>query len=380
MGMLSVGTADPPSRIVRQQGYTRLTLTLLCYGKGPERIYDEVRRNALRRLFAGKSISRVLTIHSSLTRPHVTTTVAAITADYESSKGAGESWTSEFNGTLALTPYFRVDPDNIVSLKAELRASSSYRTNIAQGSLDLIQRAADLVAPGASLLNTLNEDRYNEASRFVDQSISSLLRESIIERASNDFPMAAWAGQPLAYLTVNLPLGNEITPGKRNSAVQQAKVLGVWKISSEPTILSIFTDVSASSDTSESATALQARFKELTQHTILNFRVSGDLTLTSALAAESGIAAARDRLVSTKNGNKVEDPSGLRNDARNLCMLVADKAEKLGFNRIDVAAAVWAYSRQNFSAEEVALAMRDDRNCPPLTEAHAYGLPKEGGY
>ena len=373
-------------------GYTRLTVELVPFDdRSDPRSYEDQGRSGWRRFFAGKSISRLLSIKSTLKRPRVSTTATIVSAGYDSNKQVGESWASEFNGQRMLTPYFRIDPDSAVLMEIELAVSSGYKATLASDVIDLLERATALVAPTSSLITSLNKERFSDASQFVDQTLSSLFNESISERSANDFALPDWAGDELARITVRLPLGNEITPGARNAKGQQPVEIGTWIIRSTEPILSVFSgeDAEAAVGTAAAApsaacaaplvedkVACAALAGRISPHSVLNFQVDTGVTLNQALAGDTGVAAARDKLVATDGKNN----AGNQGDVRDLCMVVAERAERLGFNRIDVAAILWAYTRQSFATEAVTNLIRKDATCPPLALAYKIGLPDNDGF
>jgi hypothetical protein len=369
-------------------GYTRLYLVFVPAAGGEERVYDYERRNDVSRFFMGKAITRLLSVKMTLARPFVSMTTTLASVEHTSNKKNGENWTTELNNQRMLTPYFRIDPDTAMNIELNLSMSASYDSSIASNTLDIVKRATALIAPQASLVTSLNQDRFGQASQFLDQSLSSLLRESIVERASNDFPMRDWAGSDLAIVELRLPMHNDVTPTDKEPK-QKAKPIGTWYLRSAPPILSIFSDallvetprpavptagkktVAVNEQCKDKPDELKAAckaFLSLDPQTVMNFPVDTNVTLAQSLAGDTGIGAARDTLIKAPAGEAMKD------SVRNLCGLIADKAHVLGFNRFDISAILWAYSRRGFAKAETAKEMRDAANCLPLALAYDVGL------
>lgn len=393
-------------------GYTRIVADFQVHSTDHVRNYNEERRSSLARFLAGKTIARLLTVKATLARPRVSTITTFASFDYTSNRKSGESWASEVDPQRVLTPYFRIDADSAISLEATASATSTYQMNVAAGLLDVIKRAAKLVAPTTTLITSLNKERFEDASSFVDQSLSSVLQESLVERSTNDFPMKDWVGRELLTIEVWMPIANEITPARLKAKPrEEPKLLGKWTIRSVPAVLSVFSDTpllltssddrvqvnkpstnrrnkgraavaaedkakttSQCGDSNPDIIAACAAFKTLDPQTVLNFQVDSGVSLAQALAGESGIAAAREHLLQNATANT----DTARENANALCTLVADKAHVLGFNRFDVAAILWAYSSQSFVTKVAGVALRDEANCSPLKIAYSVGLPKGG--
>lgn len=382
--------ARPGSRL---GGYTRLSVRYEPPAGSSERLYDSERRAWPVRWLMGKSIARVLTIKASLARPKVAMTTSIASVGHVSNDKDGEAWTTELNPRRMLTPYFRIDSESALNLEFTLNVSSTYDASLAKNGLALVRRATELVAPSATLLTSLNEERFGQASQFVDSTIASLLRESIVERSVNDYVIKDWTGQKLAEIEVKAPIGNEVTPSAK-SRDRHLQSLGKWIVYADRPILSVFSDVEIFEPvplkgTKAPATAATAAkqeqqpcvdfaassaehqacldFAKLQPSAILNFQVDSGVSVNQALSSDDSVISARDALMKAGDG----DPT--KAAAQDLCLVVVDKADKLGFNRFDTAAILWAYTRQGFDAKRRTV-LQDATTCLPLTLAYAMGL------
>ena len=167
--------AGTPTRhlaaFVGEQGYTRLRLQFVpCRANSvTRRNYTDERRTWVNRLFAGKKVSKLMSVKVDLTAPNVTTIHPIATIGRDSSRRAGEIWSTEVSNTLWLTPYFRVGPTSLARIDVSVSATTDYTSSVSTDVLDLLKRATGLISPSATLLTSLNEDRFNQSASFVDR-------------------------------------------------------------------------------------------------------------------------------------------------------------------------------------------------------------------
>lgn len=372
-------------------GYTRLTFDYqwIAPVKGQtakERRYHAEARNWFKRFFLGKAVTRLFTVKATLTRPAVTLNTVLASITHSSNKKEGEAWTSDFNSQRQITPFFRIDPDSNANIEAALRLTASYDSAITANALDVVKRAVQLVAPKASLITSLNEERFDQAAQFADGAISSLLQEAITERANNDFAMSEWAGCTLASIELWSPMRNDITPMAKEPDEDRV-YLGTWTLRASPVMLSIFagqqwpagaavtrlnllakSDGGAKPCVGEPIKTACDAFRDLEPQRVMAFQVDANLTVAQALAADTGIIAAKDTLLKAADNDQ---PAA----AATLCALVADKGTALGFNRFDTAAIVWAYVRYAFpGAGKAGAVIGKPENCATLNAARLVGL------
>ncbi|HET9509761.1 MAG TPA: hypothetical protein VFO80_01305 [Sphingomonas sp.] len=360
-------------------GYTRLRLVYVPpTPSAAVRDYDVERRNGVLRWIAGKAIARVFSVKTTLVQPRLTTVTLAASVARESSSKVGENWTTELNADRNLTPYFRIDPDTAVGIETSFVLSSTYDASISKAVIDVVRRGAQLVAPSTTLVTSLNGDRFDRAADFIDNSIANLLKEYIVERATNDFPLKDVAGTRLMAIRLLAPIDNEITPARKDRANLQPIEIVTWEVWSEQPLLSVFSSVPWSPvvgirertprKTCQGRPDACQAFSDLDPQTVLNFVVAENVTIAQALAGEPAIGAARDDLMKAK-------PADSAGPAKMLCALVADKAHRLGFNRFDVGAITWAYASQS-NLGEGGVSLRKIDNCTTLRIAYDAGLPQ----
>lgn len=332
---------DAPMRI---GGYTRFYIEGALHERGTQvdgsvvarRRYSEERRGWMGRWLVGRSLSRVLAVKVSLSQPDISATTTLASATHQSNRVSGESWSTEVNGRRMLTPYFRVDPTTTVSIETTINASAAMQGDVGGTVLDVMNRAATLLAPSSTLVTALTEQRLEDASQFVDQSISALFAETLAERSTSEFGPGDWHS--------NLVTIDAYFPGGQLSDDQHSHI-GEWRVQAEPAIVSIFSRTPLCAESGPCDPMAQARtaFADLAPYTVLNFRLGDNQTLGQVLRGDPTVAAALTAL----NG---AEANARAREAADLCNVVAGKVEALGFNRFDAAAAVWAVSESDMVA------------------------------
>ncbi|HWQ86339.1 hypothetical protein [Brevundimonas sp.] len=335
----------------------------------PRRYRDED-RGMLQRWLIGRSLSRVVSIRVSLSQPNVSATTTLAAATHESNRSRGESWVTEIHGRRMLTPYFRVDATTTATIEANLNASSSIQGDVSGTFINVLARAAALLAPSSTLVTSLTEGRMTAASDFVDQSISTLFAQTLTEKTATEFGPEDW-GAKLVTVTASLPHEHSVADDRVLDRI------GDWTVSVEPAIVSIFstTPLCSPASCAASVVELQAKtaFESLAPYTVLNFRLDGQQTLVQAIRADEAVARALDalsRVTDATSGN--EDR---KSAARTLCNVVAGKAESLGFNRFDSAATVWAVGHSDLVSDKGGAALMAVETCASAVLFPRLGLP-----
>ncbi|WP_254459662.1 hypothetical protein [Xanthomonas sacchari] len=331
------------------------------------RCYAQESRPTWQRVMTGRELARVLSVKIDLRNPSITTTTTLASASYESTFSRGESWTTELNGKLLLTPYFRIGNNSVVRVEANINASAKGKDQVSGKLLAILQTASELVAPTSALLTSLNAPRLNQASQFVEQSLSGLFSNAVVEKSSNEFDPASWADdRPLVTINADFPMGkNEVTTALTRS-------IGTWQIYAATPIISIFSDVAACAPSGngrcDHKQQAKVAFLDLNPSEVLNFPVAENLTLRQALITDSGVLNAFDDL---SKGTGVAE-AGL---AGQLCRRLDERAQALGFNRYDAAAIVWAFSHSAGMEAAKGGRLRDaGSKCPAATLAKAVDL------
>lgn len=356
----------------------------------PPRFYSRERRNWLQRFFIGRNRSRLLSARLIVNRPHVITqTVTLAAAAHDSNRRQGESWTSELGDARFLTPFFRVDQGTTASIEISLSASASVDADITRNMLSIVERGARLAAPSAPLVTSLTSSQLTQSADFVDTSISRLFGQAVAERAQSDLHAERWRPGPggIATIRATFPMGSHLWNE------QDFRHVGTWRIYVSEPIVSIFSTVllhgkpdadltandarcssaphphasspnttrSRSGPTAQAGTAPEAQshgeqplrgtdlqaciaFAGISPSGVLGLAVGENLTLGQTLRGDAAIAAAVQRFQS--NGDR-------GSAAREICNLVTERAQGLGLNAYDAAAAVWAFAWNGSLADEL---------------------------
>jgi len=333
------------------------------------RCYSNESRTVWERILMGRELARVLSVKVDLRNPTIATTTTLASASYESTFSRGESWTTELNGQLLLTPYFRIGNNSVARIEASINATAKGKDQVSGKLLAILQSASELVAPTSALLTSLNAPRINQASQFVEQSLSGLFSNAVVEKSSNEFTPSNWsADQLLVTLHADFPMDkNQVTsPTTRR--------IGTWEIRAAAPIVSIFSRVTAlpadrpHCDVECSVRQATLAFAGIAPSEVLNFPVGENLTLRQALITDTGVLNAIDDL---KKGSGTAE-SGL---ARQLCSRLDERVQSLGFNRFDAAAIVWAFSQSAGLDAQKGTKLRDDQgSCQAAALARQVGL------
>jgi hypothetical protein len=307
-------------------------------GEGPDRRnYDVEDGSSLGRWFAGRSYNRLLTVKLTVREPSVGSTATVASSAQQSNRQVGESWTTEVNGRRYLTPYLRVDTGTTVDVEVSLNASRQLQANVSRSVLDLLGRAAALARPEGKLVTSLNEERFRRTAEFIDESISNLFAQNVGERGSNEFAAGDWnSSDPIVTVEAMFPMGRRVIDQRRQQPI------GSWQVRATAPLISIFSDVPLRRPTNAvvpqpcatraSELEMQActAFLNLTPQQVLGLQVGESTTLRQALAGDPAIMAAAGATTKVMG---------------DICTLVAARAEDLGLNRFDAAAAVWAFAQ-----------------------------------
>lgn len=329
-------------------GYTRLEFSSNVPVPSGLNYANEL-RNPVSRFFSGKSVTRALSLNATYSRHKVDSTTTVVSLSHKSSR-KGYEWSSEVSNQRLITPYFRIDQDGVVRTSWKLAMNKTYDMSAVQDLLKVVKRATNLLTPSSGLLTSLNAEQFKETSQFVDQSVSSFLRESIDEIAPDEFPLAACAGKDLVSLTLVLPKGANVVrnaPGNRP--------VGTWTVRLAPPIRSIFSpQAGLSMSPSLVSTSVGAG-------TIFDYQVGDKLSLGQVLGGDSAITAVRDEFKGTSDNAAMT--------ASKLCALLVGKLQAIGLNRFDTAVAIYAFADQYISNAAHRGQLLQQSNCSILLEA-----------
>lgn len=383
-------------------GYVRFYVERVPNDGNGARDYNLEARGWLQRWLTGRNYARILRARLTVNRADVvTSSVTLASASQASNRRQGEVWETDVGSRQFMTPLFRVDPGATASVEVSLSATRSVDADIAGNILNLVEQAARLVAPNpAPLVTDLTSERITRASTFIDTSISSLFGESIAERTAADISVSDWshhAGDYVAAVAASFPMGRRM----RETAAQVP--VGEWQVRTTEPLVSVFSSLllhaslqradhlegqhcfdvpepSASNPPGKPPAAAPqvltgapqnacVAFVGLTPTRVLGLPVGDNTSLGEDLRGNEGIAAALQRYHTAPDKDRVR-----ASVATELCMLLTDRAERLGLNGYDTAAAIWAYAWHGSGGTEVMRQLWDDPRCTMARLAQRLGL------
>lgn len=363
-----------------------------------DRDYSRETRDWFSRLFWGRSYARVLQAKLTVTRSHVVTdTVTLASAAHASSGHEGESWSSQLGDRQFLTPFFRVDQGTTAQIDVSLSATKEAESSVTKNVLSIVEAGAKLAAPTGPLVTALNSDRLSQTSNFIDTAISKLFHEKIEEKSSSDFPSDAWLSPPngedvscghpyrrIATIAARFPMGKKVWTSTGYEPI------GAWAIYVTEPIVSIFSDVPLIARPASATVARAYRqqatrtgsvaddgcsspkgglqgidrqaclaFRGLAPTRVLSLPVDDKVTLGDALRANPGISAAVQRYAGLEKDATAKGGQAKLRIGREICNLIAERAEVIGLNQWDSAAAVWAFAWNGGLDETLASSIWD---------------------
>lgn len=329
-----------------------------------QRCYADEHRSGLVRFFSDKELSRILSVKVTLKNPALETTTTLASATYKGVDNKGQEWSTEINGQMYLTPYFRIDSNSVARIDAGINATTVSKEQVSGKVLTILQGALQLAAPTSAILTTLTSQRFSQVSQFTGQSLSSLFSNQLVEKSSNDFTPDQWldgvkGNISILTITGNFPLSGDVSDRKTFR-------FGAWDIKASDPVISVFNAVPVSRPEcgAELDCVAKAAFVALAPSHVMNFRVTDDATLRQVLKADTGVSDALERL--TKKSANIGE------EARAVCNKIDDRMQAIGFNRYDAAAGVWAFSHDLTQIH--AKAMLSDASCPAAKLARSVGL------
>jgi hypothetical protein len=327
-------------------GYTRLEFSTEKAVPIGRDYWGEL-RSPISRFFAGKSVTRALTLVATYSEHKIDATTSVVSFSHSSGK-KGYEWSSEVSNQRLITPYFRIDDRSVVRTSWKLQLNKTYEITAAADLLDIVKRATKLISPSSALLTSLNATRFQDTSQFVDQSMSGFLRESVDESAPDEFPLGPCVGKDLVSLTLLLPRGANVV--KFDKAMD---TIGTWTVRLAPAIRSVFVPTNASDTPSRVITLVGAG-------KVFDYPVADNVSLGQFLSGDTAVSAIKDEFKAKGNDQAAT--------AAKLCSQLVGKLQTLGLNRFDTAVAIRAYGDQVLSKGQRTQLLQTS-NCSILKEA-----------
>jgi hypothetical protein len=338
---------DPMSRTVLQGAYMRLFAVsdkrLFAVGdmthdnaeadktEGQARpnpfAYEGRKRNLLERLIHGESKSAVLVANVSIRNPNSQinhqTTMPLLTITHDSNSDVGEAFLTDVTDSMINTPYFKVGPSSTISTQFEIKTSKTITSKVVRLVLESINTLASVASPTSPLVTKLNKDSVN--NRAVGDVIGRLFSETVSETIRSERTINDW--KPGSHFQVYLDnIMREMFDSK------QVNQLGTWTVQLAPPRPSMFSDVEyyCLEDLECGDSVRKAAFENLSASSVLNFQVATNVSLGDYLLGEDWFVEGVTNFPS-ESGQRLA-----------FCKKIVNALEKLGLNRDDSLAGLWA--------------------------------------
>ncbi|MEO1473548.1 MAG: hypothetical protein AAFS03_06350, partial [Pseudomonadota bacterium] len=175
------------------------------------RNYKDESRGWISRFMGAKSVTRTLVAEFDIAQPDIKATEALFSASFSSNRQEGESWSTNESIALYATPYFKVGANTTIEAKFRMQLSDQRERVASSNVLAALTSAATAIAPASVLVTTFTAPRIQEASNFLDNSVSTLFGQSITEESVSAFSVQSWSEQPIIVIDAQLPDNGNIT-------------------------------------------------------------------------------------------------------------------------------------------------------------------------
>lgn len=332
-------TRDPDSDGISGFGVTE--------DKRAQRDYREESRGWLARRMGSRKITRAFLVEFDIDDPDITAATALFSASFESDVSKGEAWSTDESLSAFATPWFRVGPNTVLNSTFKLKLATEGDADVGANVVSALNTAAMLIAPIAPVVTMFTAPEITSAANFLDSSVSNLFGRSIDETTTTALALRAWTPEPIFFIDLNLPAGNDIKDGSRK--VQA----GRWAVYLDRPLVSIFVGAQSLYEVDPDAIDPAA---------ILSFRIGTDLTVHDYVFARLDLT---DRIDAINTAAAMGDTASAAAEARKVCNRVGRGLSEVGLNAVDVAIAWWALGESESFAAEAVPVLRDPELCLP---------------
>ncbi|MEO0721310.1 MAG: hypothetical protein AAFY43_04100 [Pseudomonadota bacterium] len=306
------------------------------------RNYKDESRGWISRFMGAKSVTRTLVAEFDIAQPDIKATEALFSASFSSNRQEGESWSTNESIALYATPYFKVGANTTIEAKFRMQLSDQRERVASSNVLAALTSAATAIAPASVLVTTFTAPRIQEASNFLDNSVSTLFGQSITEESVSAFSVQSWSEQPIIVIDAQLPDNGNITNTDGRGAA------GRWAVFLDEPIPSILSSSTVDGFTPD--------FTDVTSGDVLAFKVGEDLTMYDYVFSRLDLA---DRITNL-------NMSGDEDVARLICARIDRGLSEIGFNSYDSAAGVWAAAQSDQFTRVAALRLLSPDSCDAM--------------
>jgi|GEM_PF-2981198 len=309
--------------------YSRILIT----GTLVEAESKEFREKPLARDFWGQVLRALRTKTKSvslITKTSISDIGEPITSPllviYEEEGINGQMLNTEVIKSSMATPLLRIEPDTLVSLNFEFKSQSAVSSQGLKITLNVLKQATGFLAGGSQLFTALSKDSVKEESRLMDKALSQLFAQSHSEKVLDDRRYMEWfkTGPVKIHLVLDDP---------KNSP--RTLPIGTWHINTTPPRPTIFSNqtIENGQNCINILTVLQEAYETITPEQVLSYQLTNQLTLGNYMEQQSWYTTAIAEL----------NDDNTRSVALNkLCSKATSELYKLGLNKYDSIAGLWA--------------------------------------
>ncbi|ARJ65722.1 hypothetical protein WV31_08675 [Magnetospirillum sp. ME-1] len=314
--------------------------------------YDKERRTWLERLLWGEnttfSLVANIEVHSRL---NYRAPIPLYSVSHSSGK-EGEGFDVNLKD-IWYSPLIRVTADTRLTTEVVAHYKKEIKTGAVSAALRVAEVAAGQLAPGGSLLTSLNIDQVRKEAKVWDTAISQMSSSDTNETRGGTSLAKTWDANKTVVVSL-------LAPGS-SGAMMPERLIGSWSFTMEKPRMSLF---------SANNCLLQANIKEgcakevieaITPPLVLNEMVGPDTTLIGALRKKDWYGQALIAM-NAKNGNPSQ-----------FCQQVIQAADDFGLNAVDAKLLLWALQ----SGEPLGDTMRDllfkDKFCQKQLKPFVFG-------
>jgi hypothetical protein len=193
-------------------------------------------RNPISRFFWGTH--NTITFSAKVITGEFNATIPLVTMVHVSNSSDGEGFTRVINHQAQNFPLFLIKgngSNGIASVQFSVKATDNYQSNAAAVAVQVAQSVTQVLAPQASVLTTLTQQKTKDIAAVLDKTISQQFSKAVAEEQWIDDDIRRWDKGVSA--TFNAPVND----GSWNG--DGIKTVGEWTVSFDNPRPSIFSDV-----------------------------------------------------------------------------------------------------------------------------------------
>ncbi|MEL6831123.1 MAG: hypothetical protein AAFO63_13410, partial [Pseudomonadota bacterium] len=247
-------------------------------------------------------------------------------------------------------PWFKVSANSTLTTKLRMQLADQRESASASAMvMGALSNAANLIAPTTPLINYFNSPSLNDASNFLDASVSSLFGRAITEQSTGTLPLRNWQDCPVVVVYAAMPDARDIRK------TRDAEQLGAWAVSLEKPLFSMFT---RNTQTSPDGWETWPDYSDVSSSDVLSFEMDRNLSVHTFIQTELGMG---DRIAELNT-------SPDRALARQICQrMERGLSGQGGLNAFDSAAAIYAAADSDMMNRDAQRVLIHPDTCPAMS-------------